>query len=111
MIRSTISSTPTAITFLPPSTQPSARKPSRSGPRSPAAELWPDGPGRVGASAFLGQGHQVDGALVADRRPTVRLVPEAPRDLLRRPAGLQALATWSRLKTAQPAARTIGRAA
>src|SRR3954451_808586 len=59
MIRSTTSSISTAITSLPPSTEPSARKRSRSGPRS----LVPRLPHRAGdISPFAIIGRQVDGA-------------------------------------------------
>src|SRR3954452_11845302 len=59
MTRSTTSSISTAITSLPPSTEPSARKRSRSGPRS----LVPRLPHRAGdISPFAIIGRQVDGA-------------------------------------------------
>src|SRR4051812_11344550 len=56
---------------------------------APAARL-----GQVAVQAVLAALRPVDVAvdrLVADRRSAVRLAPEAPRNLLRRPAGLQAL--------------------
>src|SRR3954453_14423453 len=60
MIRSTTSSISTAITSPPPSTEPSARKPSRSGPRSLVPRLWRR-PGSTPPPAAFGQ--QVDGAV------------------------------------------------
>src|SRR4051794_2664297 len=63
-------------------------------PAAVAAPAPPPGLGQVAVQAVLAALRAVDVAvdgLVADRRPAVRLVPETPRDLLRRPAGLQAL--------------------
>src|SRR3954468_6236259 len=62
MTRSTTSSIPPAVAPLPPSTEPSARKRSRSGPRS----LVPRLPHRAGViSPFAIIGRQVDGAFFA----------------------------------------------
>src|SRR5689334_6752800 len=66
-----------------------APRPSAVAAPAPAARLR-----QVAVEAVLPALRPVDVAvdrLVADRRPAVRLTSETPRDLLRRPAGLQAL--------------------
>src|SRR5690242_635740 len=71
-----------------------ARDGGAARPAAVAAPASPPGLGQVAVEAVLAALRAVhvpvDG-LVADRRPAVRLVPETPRDLLRRPAGPQAL--------------------
>ena len=86
--RSTTSSTSAAIASPPPSTEPPARKPSRSGPRSPAPRL----PHRIVAPMSYGASHplppQLDGAIegqgegrwhVTPRRPALCRRTWAPR--------------------------------
>src|SRR5689334_13483735 len=66
-----------------------APRPAAVAAPAPAARLR-----QVAVQAVLAALRAVDVAvdrLVADRRPAVRLTSETPRDLLRRPAGLQAL--------------------
>src|SRR4051794_15293413 len=66
-----------------------APRPAAVAAPAPAARLR-----QVAVEAVLPALRPVDVAvdrLVADRRPAVRLASETPRDLLRRPAGLQAL--------------------
>src|SRR3954452_18646752 len=71
-----------------------ARDGGAARPAAVAAPASPPGLGQVAVEAVLAALRAVhvpvDG-LVADRRPAVRLVPATPRDLLRRPAGPQAL--------------------
>src|SRR3954447_26863152 len=71
-----------------------ARDGGAAGPSAIAATAPPARLGQVAVEAVPPALRAVDVAvdgLVADRRPVLRLVPETPRDLLRRPAGLQAL--------------------
>src|SRR5436305_4415184 len=63
MTRSTTSSISTVITSLPPSTEPSGRKRSRSGPRSLAPRLPHEATAPLSDGAPYPRQHQLDGAM------------------------------------------------